>query len=95
MRRAKISLELSEILGFDVDLITDGTLLSFAERTADNDKILICERASQGWKPLGAHSSSHRQSLEYTKDVKCEDFKKDSILYLAIVKNKSRNISLR
>ena len=46
MRHAKISLELSEILGFDVDLITEGTLLSFAERTADNDKILIYERAS-------------------------------------------------
>ena len=45
MRHAKISLELSEILGFDVDLITEGTLLSFAERTANNDKILIYERA--------------------------------------------------
>ena len=46
MRHAEISLELSEILGFDVDLITEGTLLSFAERTANNDKILIYERAS-------------------------------------------------
>ena len=46
MRHAKISLELSELLGFDVDLITEGTLLSFAERTANNDKILIYERAS-------------------------------------------------
>lgn len=46
MRHAKISLELSEIIGFDVDLVTDGTLLSFAERTANNDKILIYERAS-------------------------------------------------
>lgn len=45
MRHAKISLELSEILGFDVDLITEGTLLSFVERTANNDKILIYERA--------------------------------------------------
>ena len=44
MRHAKISLELSELLGFDVDLITEGTLLSFAERTANNDKILIYER---------------------------------------------------
>jgi hypothetical protein len=26
-------------------LITEGTLLSFAERTANNDKILIYERA--------------------------------------------------
>ena len=29
MRHAKISLELSEILGFDVDLITEGTLLYY------------------------------------------------------------------
>ena len=46
MRHAEISLELSELLGFDVDLITEGTLLSFAERTANKDKILIYERAS-------------------------------------------------
>ena len=46
MRHAEISLELSEIRGFDVDLIAEGTLLSFAERTANNDKILIYERAS-------------------------------------------------
>lgn len=45
MKHAEISLELSEILGFDVDLITEGTLLSFAERTANNDKILIYDRA--------------------------------------------------
>lgn len=47
MRHAKISLELSEILGFYVELITEGTLLSFAERTANNDKILIYERTSR------------------------------------------------
>jgi hypothetical protein len=38
---------LSELLGFDVDLITEGTLLSFAERTANNDKILIYDRESR------------------------------------------------
>ena len=47
MRHAKISLELSELLGFDVDLITEGTLLSFAERTANNDKILIYDREAR------------------------------------------------
>ena len=46
LRHAKISLELSELLGLDVDLVTDGTLLPFAERSANNDKILIYERAS-------------------------------------------------
>ena len=45
MRHAKISLELSNLLGFDVDLVTEGTLLSFAERTANDEKILIYERA--------------------------------------------------
>lgn len=46
LRHAKISLELSELLGLDVDLVTDGTLLPFAERSANNDKILIYERAN-------------------------------------------------
>lgn len=46
LRHAKISLELSELLGLDVDLVTDGTLLPFAERSANKDKILIYERAS-------------------------------------------------
>lgn len=45
IRHDKISQELSEILGFDVDLITDCTLLSFAEPTADKDEILIYDRA--------------------------------------------------
>lgn len=46
MRHAKISLELSELLGLDVDLVTDDTLLPFAESSANKDKILIYERAS-------------------------------------------------
>ena len=46
LRHAKISLELSELLGLDIDLVTDGTLLPFAERSANNDKILIYERAN-------------------------------------------------
>lgn len=37
---------LQDILGIDVDLIIEGTLLHFAEKTAENDKILIYERAS-------------------------------------------------
>lgn len=38
--------DLQDILGIDVDLITEGTLLPFADKTAENDKILIYERAS-------------------------------------------------
>lgn len=38
--------DLQDILGHDVDLITEGTLLPFADKTAENDKILIYERAS-------------------------------------------------
>ena len=47
LRHVKMSLELGDILGFKVDLITDGTLLPFAEETANKDKILIYERASE------------------------------------------------
>lgn len=46
MKHTKISLELSELLGLDVDLVTEGTLLPFAEKSANNDRILIYERAS-------------------------------------------------
>ena len=38
--------DLQDILGIDVDLITEGTLLPFAKKSAENDKILIYERAS-------------------------------------------------
>ena len=46
LRHVKMSLELGDILGFNVDLITEGSLLPFAEKTADRDKLLIYERAS-------------------------------------------------
>lgn len=46
LRHARMSLELSDILGFEVDLVTEGTLLPFAERTANLDKVLIYERTS-------------------------------------------------
>ena len=38
--------ELSDRLGRPVDLVVNGTLLPFAERTANQDKQLIYERAS-------------------------------------------------
>ena len=38
--------DLKELLGCEVDLITDGGLLPFARESADRDKILIYERAS-------------------------------------------------
>ncbi len=36
--------DLKELLGREVDLITDGGLLPFARESADRDKILIYER---------------------------------------------------
>lgn len=36
--------ELSQLLKRDVDLVEEGTLLPFAEKTAERDKILIYER---------------------------------------------------
>ena len=38
--------DLKEILGREVDLITDGGLMSFARESAEHDKILIYERAA-------------------------------------------------
>lgn len=38
--------DLKNILGREVDLITEGGLLPFARETADRDKILIYERAA-------------------------------------------------
>ena len=38
--------DLKALLGCEVDLITDGGLLSFARESADRDKILIYERAA-------------------------------------------------
>ena len=37
--------DLEELLGRNVDLVSEGTLLPFAQETAERDKILIYERA--------------------------------------------------
>ena len=46
LKHIAIAYGLEDLLGKKVDLITDGTLLPFAKQTAENDKILIYERAS-------------------------------------------------
>ena len=38
--------DLKNLIGRDVDLITDGGLIPFARESADHDKILIYERAA-------------------------------------------------
>ena len=38
--------DLKDLLGREVDLITDGGLMPFARESADRDKILIYERAA-------------------------------------------------
>ena len=38
--------DLKDLLGREVDLITDGGLMPFARKSADRDKILIYERAA-------------------------------------------------
>ncbi|MBR4919200.1 MAG: nucleotidyltransferase domain-containing protein [Bacteroidales bacterium] len=43
---AAIIIDLENLLQRKVDLVEDGALLPFAERTANNDKKLIYERAS-------------------------------------------------
>ena len=39
--------DLENLLGRKVDLVSEGTLLPFAQESADKDKILIYERAEQ------------------------------------------------
>lgn len=39
--------DLEDLLGRKVDLVSEGTLLPFAQESADKDKILIYERAEQ------------------------------------------------
>ena len=46
LKHIGIALGLEDLLGKKVDLITEGTLLPFAKETADQDKVLIYERAS-------------------------------------------------
>lgn len=41
-----IAMDLEELLGQKVDMITEGTLLPFAHKTAEQDKILIYERGN-------------------------------------------------
>ena len=40
-------MDLKELLGREVDLVVDGTLRSYAEESANRDKILIYERKSE------------------------------------------------
>lgn len=47
MDHVRISESLQKKIKRKVDLVTNGTLLPFASRTADNDKYLIYERTSQ------------------------------------------------
>jgi len=44
LKYASMILDLEKILGKEVDLVEEGALLPFAERTADIDKKLIYER---------------------------------------------------
>lgn len=43
---SEMMLQLKDIVGRDVDLVEEGRLLPFAEKTANHDKILIYERAN-------------------------------------------------
>lgn len=42
----EMTYELEDILGVDVDLVTEGTLLPRIAKSADKEKILVYERAS-------------------------------------------------
>ena len=46
LKHIGIALDLEDLLGKKIDLVTDGTLLPFIHESAESDKILIYERAS-------------------------------------------------
>lgn len=46
LKHIGIALGLEDLLGKKVDMITEGTLLPYAQKTAEKDKVLIYERAS-------------------------------------------------
>lgn len=46
LRHIHIQNELQDLLCKEVDLVTNGTLLPFAEETANKDKMLIYERSN-------------------------------------------------
>ena len=46
LRYFGMALDLEKLLGREVDLVEEGELLPFAQRTADRDKTLIYERAN-------------------------------------------------
>lgn len=46
LKHIGIALGLEDLLGKKVDLITEGTLMPFAQKTAEKDKVLIYMRAS-------------------------------------------------
>ena len=46
LKHIGIALGLEDLIGKKVDLVTEGTLLPFAQETVEKDKVLIYERAS-------------------------------------------------
>ncbi len=46
LKHIGIALDLEDLLGRKVDLVTDGTLLPIIHESAEKDKVLIYERAS-------------------------------------------------
>ena len=46
LKHIGIALDLEDLLGKKVDLVTDGALLPFVRESAEKDKVLIYERAS-------------------------------------------------
>jgi hypothetical protein len=46
LKHIGIALDLEDLLGRKVDLVTDGTLLPIIRESAEKDKVLIYERAS-------------------------------------------------
>ena len=52
--------DLEDLLGIEIDLVTEGTLLPRVAASADNDKILVYERAGKRSRIVGAEGDNIR-----------------------------------
>ena len=63
--------DLEDLLGRKVDLVSEGTLLPFAQESADKDKILIYERAERGSEGCGLSEDRDRRGKWHGQSERC------------------------
>ena len=69
--------DLKELLGRNIDLVTDRSLASFARESVDRDKILIYERAALRQRTSATHAGCrHQQTLGVHQRTDYEDIQR-------------------